>query len=200
MARDDFGHHCEGALLGRGTKYRLSEGWRPLTYRRALELLGTEQAFGDYLTRLLAGSEYRAFRWETPPIARDTVERPFEFVLVSDPLLDMDPEPDVFGPYFAGAHADVTVLAVPNLTHTATMVVPRPIADHGAYVHIAAFVRRAPPAQVAALWRCVAAAATVQLTAAPIWISTAGGGVAWLHVRIDETPKYYAFRPYAIGA
>ena len=30
----------------------------------------------------------------------------------------------------------------------------------------------------------------------PTWLSTAGMGVAWLHVRLDQRPKYYAHRPY----
>ena len=30
----------------------------------------------------------------------------------------------------------------------------------------------------------------------PTWVSTAGGGVAWLHVRLDSAPKYYTHRPY----
>ena len=30
----------------------------------------------------------------------------------------------------------------------------------------------------------------------PIWLSTAGMGVPWLHVRLDSRPKYYAFGPY----
>ncbi|MGI9175867.1 MAG: DUF6940 family protein [Rhodothermales bacterium] len=25
-----------------------------------------------------------------------------------------------------------------------------------------------------------------------MWLSTAGGGVSWLHVRLDSRPKYYA--------
>jgi len=30
----------------------------------------------------------------------------------------------------------------------------------------------------------------------PTWLSTAGGGVAWLHVRLDTRPKYYRYNPY----
>ncbi len=30
----------------------------------------------------------------------------------------------------------------------------------------------------------------------PLWLSTAGGGVAWLHVRLDSRPKYYGYSPY----
>ncbi len=30
----------------------------------------------------------------------------------------------------------------------------------------------------------------------PTWLSTAGHGVAWLHVRLDTRPKYYRYTPY----
>jgi NADH:ubiquinone oxidoreductase subunit len=30
----------------------------------------------------------------------------------------------------------------------------------------------------------------------PVWLSTAGMGVAWLHVRLDDRPKYYGYSPY----
>jgi hypothetical protein len=30
----------------------------------------------------------------------------------------------------------------------------------------------------------------------PVWLSTAGAGVPWLHVRLDDRPKYCCFRPY----
>jgi hypothetical protein len=33
----------------------------------------------------------------------------------------------------------------------------------------------------------------------PIWLSTAGMGVAWLHIRLDERPKYYSHKPYAVA-
>jgi len=28
------------------------------------------------------------------------------------------------------------------------------------------------------------------------WLSTSGLGIAWLHVRLDERPKYYTHAPY----
>jgi hypothetical protein len=30
----------------------------------------------------------------------------------------------------------------------------------------------------------------------PEWLSTAGAGVSWLHVRLDDRPKYYGYAPY----
>ena len=31
----------------------------------------------------------------------------------------------------------------------------------------------------------------------PVWMSTSGAGVSWLHIRLDSRPKYYQYRPFA---
>merc|ERR1719215_1482636 len=30
----------------------------------------------------------------------------------------------------------------------------------------------------------------------PLWVSTAGYDIAWLHLRLDNVPKYYRFKEY----
>ena len=195
-----WSHRCESALSGRATKYTLLCDDEPIGFDRALDLMSRGDSFTTYLTGLLRASPWTAYRWETPPITAARIGRPFEFVLTSDAFLEMTPEPEVFAGYFNAAAPGTQVLAVPNLGGTATMVVPRQIVEPGAYTHLANFARRAPPAQVAALWACVAATAREKLSAKPLWISTAGGGVSWLHVRIEGSPKYYAYRPYAADA
>lgn len=30
----------------------------------------------------------------------------------------------------------------------------------------------------------------------PVWLNTAGGGVPWLHIRLDDQPKYYRYQAY----
>ncbi len=37
-----------------------------------------------------------------------------------------------------------------------------------------------------------------RLNSKPVWLSTAGAGVSWLHVRLDDKPKYYGHAPYRI--
>jgi len=61
-----------------------------------------------------------------------------------------------------------------------------------------AFVRSAPAEVVDALWIAVASAVSEWLTVrgVPVWVSTSGLAVPWLHVRLDSVPKYYSYRAY----
>ena len=77
----------------------------------------------------------------------------------------------------------------------AVMVVPSARAKPTAYGHLAAFVRHAPDAQRHALWQSVGESMTRRVGAKPVWLSTAGAGVSWLHVRLEDQPKYYRFGP-----
>ena len=75
-------------------------------------------------------------------------------------------------------------------------MVPRPDRPPSAHGHLAAFVRQAPEPQRHALGESVGGAMGRRLGAAPVWLSTAGAGVPWLHVRLDDRPKYYGYGPY----
>ena len=185
---------------GRGTRYLISEHSNPLGVLQAMELMATDTGFRNFMTDLLASSEYRAFRWETPALDRARATVPFEFVLIDDPTLDRKADPTVFASYFAGVAINDAVAVVPNLGRTSELIVPRGIVAPSAYPHFAAFLRSAPETQVDALWRCVADTMLRSLSDTPLWLSTAGAGVAWLHVRVDRVPKYYAHRPYAVAA
>ena len=140
----------------------------------------------------LARVPFEAFRWETPAITVATISRAFEFVVLDAPSLVITPEPEVFAEHFSGAE----VVTFANLGGDAVLVVPAPLSSTSAYPHLGAFVREAPPTQRDALWRSVAAAMHGRIGAKPVWLSTAGGGVAWVHVRLDDRPKYYGHAAY----
>ena len=144
---------------------------------------------------MLAGTTHSAFRWETPPVTTGTAHRPFEFVLLDSPGLASQTDPNAFAEHFIGGSVP-EVLSFPNLGGDAILVVPRPLASASAYGHLAAFVRHAPEPQKDALWQAVGEAMAKRLGTSPVWLSTAGAGVSWLHVRLDDTPKYYGFAPY----
>ena len=76
------------------------------------------------------------------------------------------------------------------------MVVPAGLADDAAYTEIASFSRQAPLAQQKRLWQAVGRAMRKRVDKEPVWLSCAGSGVAWLHVRLDSRPKYYGYAPF----
>lgn len=187
----------ESVMQGRGTRHQVTTAGSALRFADALDLLEGSGPFREFLGTTITQSPFVALRWETPPITRETRGRSFEFVLVDDPWLVAAPEPDVFAPYFDAQPPDVLALAVPNLGRTATLVVPRALGRPAVYAHLKAFLHGAPEPQVHQLWQCVARTARQGLSERPLWVSTAGGGVSWLHVRLECRAKYYAYRPYA---
>ena len=154
-----------------------------------------EAAFRSKFSDILAAALFAAFRWETPPVTASTLSRPFECVLLDSPGLGRRPDPEAFAEHFEGV-SGAEVVVFPNLGRDAVMVVPCPIAAPSAYGHLAAFVREAPDRQRHALWQSMGQAMVQRVGIKPVWLSTAGAGVSWLHVRLDDRPKYYGFGPY----
>src|SRR5262249_52829864 len=115
-------------------------------------------------------------------------------VLLESPELVRPSDSGAFAEHFAEGVDSVAVF--PNIGGDAIMIVPCPIAEASAYGHLAAFVRAAPESQRHALWQSVAKAMGQRISPKPVWLSTAGAGVSWLHVRLDDRPKYYGFEPY----
>jgi len=177
-----------------GRRHTLVERGAAMSRARFLQLLGESTAFADWHSELLARAPWPAFYWENPPFAAGAMERPAEFVLMEAPALAaMQPDPETFRDHFGTGYGVVTF---PNLGGDALLVVPEPAADSGAYPHLAAFLRHGPREQTRALWRTTTRAVAGRLGEAPLWLSTSGTGVAWLHVRLDRRPKYYQFAPY----
>lgn len=185
----------EGA---RGLRVAVALDARPATFADVVRGWQGDPDFRSWFNALLADAPFSAFRWETPPVSRATLGRPFEFVLINDPGLSARrPDPEPFAPHFRGSQ-EGEVVAVPNLGGDAILIVPgpSPSTSPSAYGHLAAFVRSAPESQRQALWRSVGEAMAGRVGARPAWLSTAGAGVAWLHVRLDDRPKYYRHAPY----
>jgi hypothetical protein len=186
----------ERLLGGRCLKVAIGFDSSPLPFSEALRLLRHDAGFRSYFIALLADAPFSAFLWETPALCSATLDRPFEFVLLDSPGLASEPDPVAFASYFKGKTAAEGVVTFSNLGKDAILIVPCPRGPVSAYGHLAAFVREAPELQQHALWRLVGQTVEQQLGPAPVWLSTAGAGVSWLHVRIDTTPKYYGYGPY----
>ena len=182
-------------LDARTSRGRLVTQGRSLTLREVLAGWRDSARFRTTFAEGLSTSPFDAFFWETPPWTRATLDEVYEHVLVDAPaLLAMRPAPDAFATHFGAAPA----ARFPNLGGDAVLVAPSPRdAPHAA--HLAEFVRRGTPSVIDALFRELGEALESRLGETPVWLSTAGLGVAWLHVRLDERPKYYQHQPYRRG-
>ncbi len=177
-----------------GMRFQIDLNARSASFEDVLRSLQNDATFRKLFNLLLADAPYTAFRWETPSVNFATKRRPFEFVLLNSPRLIRETEPDAYSEHFLKADTDVVVFG--NLSGDSTLIAPRPIVSHEAYGHLAAFVRLAPEHQMHALWQTVGNAMVDRIGIKPTWLSTAGAGVSWLHVRLDNRPKYYSYEPY----
>src|SRR5688572_14000548 len=181
------------------TKATLTGDSQAVSFREVIELWKDSENFRKHFTGLLAQSSFDAFFWETPPVTSQTLDRPFECVLVEGRVLSqLKADPSPFMSHFTGTSEGV--VAFPNLGGDAILVVPAPSVDQSCYAHLARFLREAPSSQVDTFWRRVGLAMQERISSVPTWLSTAGLGVSWLHLRLDSRPKYYRYAPYKVLA
>lgn len=187
-------HISQDARLQRLT---LTSQDEPLSHQAVCGLWQADAAFCAFFAKVLAETPYLAFFWEMPPLTRITTGAAFECILADAPnLAHMAPEPEVFARQFASAGPESQVASFPNLGGDAQLVAPCPLDAVAAYTHIAVFSRLAPAEQQRAFWKEVGRSLEARLGDTALWLSTSGLGVAWLHARLDRTPKYYTHQPY----
>lgn len=167
-----------------------------LEERAALIALRDDDAARDALTRALRDAGFDGLFWECRRITG--APRAFSFAIVDSPrVARLRANWSPFGAALGGAPAQGAV-AFDNLGGKSRLVAPTP--DPGLDgAHLAAFLRSAPDAQIHAVWRRVAEEALRWIDVKPLWLSTSGLGVSWLHVRLDPRPKYYTYRPFRDG-
>lgn len=184
--------------LSGGVRFRARLGAGTASWTSFAEALTNDGSFRQRLTQVLASSPFAAFFWECNAVSAAAASRPFEMVLMDAPALGrMSPSSAAFSEHLGRESSD-SVRTFDNLGGDARLVVPTPLVGDEAYPHLAAFVREAPAEQIDALWEATGRAASEWLASkpAPMWLSTSGLGVAWVHVRLDSRPKYYTHRPF----
>lgn len=136
-----------------------------------------------------------AYYWETPPLTRNSLDRDFEFVaILARELIDIPVDRTSFAEYFSLAPGNAVRFR--NLGGDATLVAPVPTQDGTEYRHLAEFLNLAPAEKVDEFWRFLIEVLVEELSDTPLWLSTSGLGVGWLHFRLDRFPKYYNYSQY----
>src|SRR6185312_6683171 len=101
-----------------------------------------DDSFCAAFAKALIEAPMSAYFWETPPLTRDSADRPFECVLKHAPgLARLRADAAPFAAQLAAAQGDV--VAFGNLGGDADLVVPRDRGEGADYAHLARFLRTA---------------------------------------------------------
>ena len=184
-------------------KVTLRSNERAATFGEVVNCWINDETFRAFFLAELRLTPFMGFFWELPPLRKDTLERPYEHVVLEGNLLErISPDPAAFLHVLQADTVSDLVASFPNIGGDAILVVPRPLAESVGYGHLGAFLRAAPEKQQHALLKTLGQAVETSLLqrhGSRLWISTAGLGVPWLHVRLDSTPKYYKHQPYRVS-
>ena len=165
-----------------------------LSFDRVRSGWQSDRNFRSFWIASLRTLPFGAYCWECPPVWDANVDRAFECVFVSSPSLGRIPADRVdFVEHF---RPDCEVVTFRNLGGDALLVAPCPEDGRANFSHLASFTATASPGRQDELWRAVGEALALRMGPSPLWLSTAGHGVAWLHVRLDSSPKYYRHLEY----
>lgn len=183
---------------GEGTLYwkQVAESAADMSFAQVCEGWRTDAGFRAQWITSLKSIPFRAYCWECPPVSGSTRNSAFECVFVPSPsLARMKTDAYAFSGHFRPGSGAATFW---NLGGDALLVAPCP-EQTGNFAHLASFTATASAERQDALWKAVGEALATRIGPQPLWLSTAGHGVAWLHVRLDSSPKYYRHAPYARG-
>lgn len=180
---------------GQSHKYILYQEKEQLQYVDFITLLQQKEQFRSFFINILSDVSFHAYQWETPPVTLSTADQPFEFVVCKSPGIDLPPDPGPFRQYF-NPNEEGEIAFFDNLGRDAKLVAPAPTGQDLNYSHIGVFSNEAPIQQQHNLWQMTGRVTEEHISDQPLWLNTAGGGVAWLHVRLDSQPKYYRHHPY----
>ena len=184
-------------------------------------MLTNNETFVAFLN-VLQQSPFDAFFFEGRPVNSTTTAamKPFAFVLVDAPDLyrfaTSKASPLKFAKPLANCTAAGTTTmkacAFESLHPDTILVSPQPPNDTAAYrnySNLATFCRFAPRDTVRTEWQVALQTYWRQVQNMMtnsqhnnnnnnnnIWLSTAGQGVPWLHLRIAQQPRYYTYAPF----
>ncbi len=172
-----------------------------LSYRDLINLWKNNEAFCLFFIDILKQSDHQAYRFETPALNDASLDLAFEFVLLASPELIKPADPIAFQKQFENLDCSKGIVSFTNLSKDSLLTVPvyQSLTESviPSYSHLADFTRHAQSELQTMLWQQVARnLEELDLSLGPYWLSTAGAGVPWLHVRIDKKPKYYHYNAY----
>jgi hypothetical protein len=168
-----------------------------LSWKDAMEELSSSTNYqaADALNASIKAIELNAVFMELPPvniITQNTTQ--FEAYITNAPELHgINPDYETFSEHMLNSQPGNAVNFY-NLGRDAMLIAPTIGENGNGFAHLKTFVTYASKNQQHKFWKLVANQALSllkDLDHQPLWVSTSGMGVSWLHCRFDIRPKYY---------
>lgn len=189
--------YTEKVLSPKTFQFQIQQDGEELTVQEVIDLWQSSTVFRAFYNKILEEVPFMGFFWENKPISQATLGDIYEFVVIGTEAFNgLKTNKKPFEEYF---EEEEWVVNFENLGKNAILIAPCPSSLYTeGYKHLGQFIRNAPSAQWDALWERVGqqVQAHVDENQLPVWLSTSGLGVHWLHVRLDEYPKYYVHQAY----
>lgn len=181
-----------------GARFQFTRNGSNVSFEEMFQLWQSPQDIQHYLSGIKSLG-FDQFYWEHPALTKKQLHLPYEcMVLKTDHFNRRTIDTASFSTYL---QKDNLVAVFDNLGRNARLVVPTLKSNREHYKHLGAFLKSAPEEQVKALFHAIGKTITEELNnGKTIWLSTAGLGVIWLHIRLDTTPKYYKTKTYKDAA
>ena len=129
------------------------------------------------------------YLWKTSVLSND-VDMKFKDEFIANNNLDVDQNYTSFSKYFLSSK-NPDVCSFYNKSGDAYLIVPMPRKGKN-FSNLKNFIDNADHNQQEAFWKEVAYHAVREKEIhGRVWVNTHGFGVPYLHVRIDQVPKYY---------
>ena len=173
-----------------GSKHKIHIHGNPISFHTFFVYTKFERFLKDYVD-LLKTIDYDEYFWEHPKLIADSLMDEYEVSIVESKRLNfVKPNSNPFSQYFKG---DDSVVTFSNRGGNAILIVPEPDKNSNDFSTISRFVNNAETSLSIEFFKTVFGEwyRNFKGNTNYLYLSTHGLGVHWLHVRIDEYPKYY---------
>jgi hypothetical protein len=177
------------------TRIKIEQANKLLTFREVFNYWQNSTEFIEFYINSLIAVNYDEFFWEHPALKEEYLDKPYEFIVQkSTSFSRRKVDKNAFSDYI---NSDKQVAVFDNLGRNAKLIVPTKKSPIDTYKHMGNFIRNAEKKQIQEQFKQLSKAILSELKRDRlIWVSTAGLGVIWLHMRLDSRPKYYRTNSY----
>ena len=179
--------------------YRLFRDGENLSYMQVFELLAAGDSIIETMTNFLVDWN-QDFFWEHPQVSSDNYKSNYEVSVI--PTAAFDDRVENFSPFKSKFKITDQVKVFHNLRKDSLLIVPNTNeASDQNFITLRKFLQTAPNSLITRFWKTIGETMIEQISKNTdyCYLSTHGLGVLWLHVRIDQQPKYYHTKKYKIS-